>query len=261
MTIQISPYLRRLSRLYDVSKPAVSIVTGRSGPADGAQLFIKKGPLNASLRRQVGGSKWQIVQTVSLTQIQAFERIISDHACNFGDHRAIMDLDKWKDFYHLEDRTISYVDKANQAVPPVAEPTVPCYDCGIVLPLKNITIDHQRPQAGNELEPLCKVFRAMGLTIDGPAKGKGLDAVATWRGQVGGLACQATNTRDAKYTLNDVGTIYYTLCDAASQYGELINDCFDHYINLRPLCGACNKPNRNASYYPEHPNKKRALGS
>jgi len=51
--------------------------------------------------------------------------------------------------------------------PPAPGDTVPCHDCGLVLPLRNIEIDHQRPVAGSTTEPVCKVFRAMGLTQAG----------------------------------------------------------------------------------------------
>jgi hypothetical protein len=158
----------------------------------------------AQLRTKVGAN-WQNVPgaTVSLAQAAAFEGLIALH---YPTHRDVLTHNaQWRAIYNVANRVLSYVDRANAPAPHAAEETVPCHDCNLVCRLDaNITIDHQRPQAGNEMEPVCKVFRAMGLTLDGPSGRKGLNVVGAWRASVGGLANAGVGTLNAKYTLNNI---------------------------------------------------------
>jgi len=43
--------------------------------------------------------------------------------------------------------------------------------------------------------------------------------------------------------------IYFTLSEWNNQYQVLVDACLNHIINLRPLCNACNSPNRNLQYF------------
>jgi hypothetical protein len=117
--------------------------------------------------------------------------------------------------------------------------------------MRNMTIDHQRPQAGNPVEATCKDFRAFGLTEGDPTGFKGSDYRIMNMANVGRVAGVANATLREKYTLNNVGQIYYTIADWAGLVGngELDTACMHHVINLRPLCGRCNSPNRNVQYY------------
>jgi hypothetical protein len=159
----------------------------------------------------------------------------------------ILNDQRWRKFYGFALRPICYVGgQAGHQFK--SEMAVPCGDCGLVVRENLITVDHQRPQAGNDLEPICKVFRAVGLTAAGPTGGKGI-AVGTELGpKIGGAF--GTGGRDEKYTLNPAGTIYLTLINTVGGTGDLKTACLNHFVNLQPLCHACNSPGRNLAYYP-----------
>jgi hypothetical protein len=129
------------------------------------------------------------------------------------------------------------------------ENTVPCYDCGLILPEKLITIDHQRPQAGQADEAVVKAFRALGLAKGGPKGPKGTAISASWAGKVGGLTGQSSQSQDERYSTNEIGNIYLSLVILANEWGTLQNVCLHNIVNLRPLCSECNSPTRNLQKY------------
>jgi hypothetical protein len=180
----------------------------------------------------------------------AFVNFIGNNTYNIHGN-VLTNSPAWRGFYNAAPRVLLYLNAAGQPMPAPMVDTVPCYDCGLVLPLNNIQIDHQRPQVSNDLEPICKVFRAMGLTLDGPAGPKGLHHVPTISPAVGDLAHAGVGTLQAKYTLNAVGKIYYTLADWSGLLGDntLGAACMNHLVNLRPLYAHCNAPNRNVRHF------------
>jgi hypothetical protein len=159
----------------------------------------------------------------------------------------------WRNFYHAAaGRALTYIDNAGNAMLAPVQDTVPCFDCGLVVPLANIHVDHQRPWGGNWLEAVCKVFRAVGLTVGHATGPKGIAADAAYRAGIGGVAAGlVAPTRHQKYTLNNIGKIYYTLADFAGAVADntIANQSINHMSNLRPLCNACNTVNRNVQYY------------
>jgi hypothetical protein len=155
---------------------------------------------------------------------------------------------QWRQFYASKNRPIVYEDSVGQTSFKM-EGSVPCVDCRMAVRENLITVDHQRPQAGNDLEPICKVFRAVGLTIAGPGGRKGI-AVA------GGLATKITGgpipasggSMDDRHSLNLAGAIYLTLIEGIGKTAEFKSMCLNHFVNLRPLCHSCNSPNRNVAH-------------
>jgi hypothetical protein len=204
--------------------------------------------------RPMSGTNWSAVNpAVSITQAQllAFVNFINQNSYDDQAHRGVLTNATWRGFYNVAPRALVYVDHAGApAGPPAPLPdTVPCYDCGLVHTLDNISIDHQRPIGGNPYEAICKVFRALGLTrgtVQGP---KGAHFQAIHMAAVGGVASVSTARAD-KYTLNTQGEIYYSLFFHRNMLQELAIACMNHIINLRPLCNGCNTPNRNTSHYP-----------
>lgn len=240
----------RLAALhYPRTFPVTTLVDADEDTPGDYQIQIQANSTTAQLRRKVGGI-WQNVFGATVTQAQAFafQNVL---ALSYPNHRAVLTQNaQWRALYNVANRVLVYVDRTNTAVVHAAEETVPCHDCFVVCRLDaNITIDHQRPQAGNDLEPVCKVFRAMGLTLDAPLGRKGVHYANIWPALVGGQAGAGIGTRNAKYTLNDIGKIYYTLSEWGNQYANLTSACLNHIINLRPLCNACNTPNRNVQYF------------
>lgn len=241
----------RLVANHNVRTKLVSTIIAGDEHTDLAneRIRIAAGATTAQLQQRVMGV-WQDVAGAQVTHAQAiqFETFMAQ---SYPAHRNVLTNNVyWRTFYNVAMRTLNYVDAGGAAVVRAAVETVPCYDCELVCRLDaNITIDHQRPQGGNELEPICKVWRAMGLTIDGPDGLKGQDIILHWGPLVGGLASANVGTRAAKYTLNNAGKIYYTLSEWNNEYGTLVSQSLNHIVNLRPLCHACNTPNRNVAYF------------
>ncbi|MDN2709850.1 hypothetical protein O0880_10530 [Janthinobacterium sp. SUN118] len=185
-------------------------------------------------------------------QVNAFVNFIVGHSFAFGQHRAVLNHAPWRNLYNVAPRVLAYMDSHGAAVVNPATDSVPCVDCDILLPINNITIDHQRPQNGRFEEAVCKVFRSIGLTTGRPTGPKGIHFANLHAATVGGVVGGAPiPVRVAKYTLNDMGKIYYTLAQwcGLTVNGELFNACMDHMINLRPLCHSCNTPLRNVAYF------------
>jgi hypothetical protein len=237
--------------------PIITITKGIEEEPIDQRVSIAPNTTHAILQKRVGGNNWVPVggvPTITQANVTAFVNLIQNNqfAGGRGSHRLVLTQSAaWRAFYHVASRTLMYLDTVTGlplGVPPQQD-TLPCFDCGLVLPLNNMDIDHQRPQGrqANPLEPICKVFRAMGLTIAGPAGPKGNNVFTAWQTQVNGLAPAIPTTLETKFTLNDVGKIYYTLADSAGLLGDdmLQGVCLNHYINLRPLCGVCNTSNRN----------------
>ena len=238
---------------YPRNKNVFTIVDADEDEPATYQVQIPSNQTTAFLRQKIG-QNWQNVAgaAVTLAQANQFDTIMG---YTYAAHRDVLvNNAQWRAIYNVANRALFYIDHTNAQVHKPGEDSVPCHDCGLVCRLDaTITIDHQRPQAGNELEPVCKVFRAMGLTIDGPTGRKGTHGtVAGWPAAVGGLASANVGTLNAKYTLNNIGKIYYTLIqwsNPAGNYRALVEDCMNHIMNLRPLCSACNSPNRNVRHF------------
>ena len=245
---------RMAAKHYDRHNNEVTIIDGdEEEPHPPARrVRIPPNTTTAVLQHRVGPNWVNVpgVAAITLANVTAFVNFINNNAFTANHRDVLTNSASWRAFYNVTPRVLTYLNHAGGPLAPAPMGhTVACYDCGLVLPLRNITIDHQRPQGGNQYEPVCKVFRAMGLTIDGPAGPKGTHYLAAQRVAVGGLLSANAGTLQAKYTLNDVGTIYYTLADWCGVLGTLQTACMNHIVNLRPLCNACNTPNRNVRHF------------
>jgi hypothetical protein len=148
--------------------------------------------------------------------------------------------------YDVQTRSLMYIEAGTQSSKPVL--SAPCMICGLVLPLRNLTVDHQRPQSGGETEAVLKTFRAFGLTKEGPKGGKGQKILShitagTPMGPVltqpGRAALGGTSVND-RYSLNDAGTILYSFVVEAGEKHLLGSQCMHGLLNLKPACQTCN---------------------
>jgi hypothetical protein len=139
---------------------------------------------------------------------------------------------------------------------------MPCHNCGVVLPIQSIEVDHQNPQAGGRF--VLKIFRTIGLTTTGPIGAKG-GAYAFDRAFNRGKDFKSTlihpNYREmgsdsylteaSRYTGYDTTpvskwttTVEGSLLLSAFAFVNAMNDlnrfCMNSVLNLVPLCRACN---------------------
>lgn len=233
-----------------------TIVEGRETTIDDRRIYIAANSTTAVLQTQPGGTgtPWvPAAPAASVTQAQMvqFVRFIEDGSFTPGSYRDVIYNAQWRAFYNVAARALQYIDQSNTPTIKPAVDSVPCFDCELVLPTRNVTIDHQRPQEGNPVEATCKLFRALGLTKGDPDGPKG-DAIRNAHmGNVGGVAGRANAPLRKRYTLNNVGQIYFTIADWEGfvDSGDLDKACLHHVVNLRPLCNACNTSNRNVAHY------------
>ncbi|QJE01791.1 hypothetical protein HH212_18610 [Massilia forsythiae] len=148
--------------------------------------------------------------------------------------------------YDVKKRWLMYIEAGDSSTREVW--SAPCMICGLVLPMRNLTVDHQRPQSGGEIEAVLKTFRAFGLTMEGPRGGKGkivlqhitagaqLEPVLTRPGRFG---LGGFNIND-RYTLNDDGAVLYSFVVDAGEKALLQSQCMHGLMNLKPACQTCN---------------------
>jgi hypothetical protein len=165
-----------------------------------------------------------------------------------GNYTAMWYNDRFQQFYRVKARNFEVLQDGREVTAVNFYLSSPCMMCGICLPIHNMHIDHQRPQQGGGLQSILKTMRALGFTIGRPKGQKGqlhniVDRPRVWTGlmhmQAGGDNDNLNNRRD-RYTLNDEGTIYYSLFVAAGGRNSLESECMNSFYNLRPLCVSCN---------------------
>ncbi|ARK08851.1 hypothetical protein A6C57_00200 [Fibrella sp. ES10-3-2-2] len=173
---------------------------------------------------------------------------------SFNKHAEVRKDDKWLSMYGYKPNTsVLFRDKlGNDNLKPIEG--MACHNCGIVLPLKLIEVDHHMPQSDGEYLYTLKTLRALGLTLK-PAEGsKGLN-FETWafknfkvpvKERTFGKTRQATGTYTSdqqKWLPNEKGKAFLSLCAHVLQPSGitvLSEACKNTYLNLVPLCRACN---------------------
>lgn len=157
--------------------------------------------------------------------------------------------------YGYAERNILFM--RGSAVLPVLEKTFACMQCGLVLPEKNITIDHIYPQAGGELEAVLRCFAAAGLTTQRLLDDFG---AAFFKNSQGSHIELAANIMDASKwptiapceqifsratvfgstPLNEFGILVLSLLIWAEDFEQTKFNCMNSLLNLRPVCLGCN---------------------
>lgn len=169
-------------------------------------------------------------------------------AFNATQYAAAKQNPTWQALYQVKKRPLYFLVNGAQAHG-VAEDSAPCIYCGLLLPLRLITVDHQRPQAGGETEAVAKMFRTLGWTVAGPigAKGQSFQSghLTPVEPRVSRGVRTPTSTLGQRYTLNAVGTLWYSLAVAIGARAALEATCMHSLINLAPLCHGCNSSKNN----------------
>lgn len=126
--------------------------------------------------------------------------------------------------------------------------SIACRECELYFPVRNITVDHQRSQAGGHNAAIVKVFRACGLTVEGP---KGEKGQWLYNQMMQDLPVKKKESfipsAKNRYTLNGMGMTMYSLALHSGQADGLGQICMHNMLNLKPLCGYCNSVRGNAA--------------
>jgi hypothetical protein len=161
------------------------------------------------------------------------------------DYRRVLQDPYWMQLFNVKDRQFNYVEGI--APRTSNEASLPCYNCGLVLPAGHITIDHKKPQAGGQHQAILKVLRglASNLTL---MPGHGNFANAYYGGTNDPLPTRAG--RDAtpssdfeserRYTLSHKGMTVLSVLVASTSFQTVLNGCMHSAFNLRPYCAKCN---------------------
>lgn len=162
-------------------------------------------------------------------------------------YRQVLNNVHWQTLYQVAAR--DYIEVHGTNAIQLNGHTVPCHQCGLVMPLPHITVDHQKPQEGGEFAAVLKLFHTLGChlthaTAVGP-KGQALltgniQAIGTKVGRP-----DVGRTDPAwRYTLTGEGIVFLSLAVAASG-NQLNNYAMHSLVNLAPMCLRCNARKNN----------------
>lgn len=205
----------------------------------------------------------KVIAAIDMKPVYSIAGMISATAFAKTQYGNVSDDVLFRIMYDVTDRQLTYVENGI----PTQKTTLSgaCMECGLILPLRNLTVDHQRPQSGGEYEAVLKTFRAFELTTEGPqgAKGRMVQAYVRASAQLSPLFPQQLSQlivpiapklgRGAlggasvvnRYTLNEQGAILYSFIVESGNLAEMKSNCMHGLLNLKPLCGACNSARGN----------------
>jgi len=192
------------------------------------------------------------VTPVAMGEIMARAGMISGTAFAKTQYGKAADDPFFHMLYNVKERALMYMEAGTECSKAVS--SAPCMMCGVILPLRNLTVDHQRPQSGGESEAVLKTFRAFGFTKAGPKGVKGQRILDHFTNgarmqpampQLGRPALPTGTTVADRYSLNVNGAILYSFIVAGGKRDELQNQCMHGLLNLKPLCQTCNSSRGN----------------
>lgn len=193
---------------------------------------------------QVFGQKPNL-HTLTVAHLKEIAGWIDTMYMTTGDYRRVLIDQNWRALFQVSQRSIRYVHGTTPAKND--EDTMPCYLCGIVLPVSHITVDHVKPQVGGGDQAILKNLRNMGYGLThAPGKGGVATAYATNQFQAlptksGGMqAMGGDDGRAERYTLTNKGITFLSAAVAASSLQRVTDMCMHSLFNLKPYCAKCN---------------------
>lgn len=170
-------------------------------------------------------------------------------------HRDVLNNDAWRTMYGFQD-SVSFpaINELGHGAH-AHEPAMPCHNCGIVLPVFALEIDHRHAQVDDARQAMIKMMRALGHTSQGPSGHKGqyllnpttvaprfIAPKNNQRGQrsMWDAIAKSTISKPAESLIWCIGA----LSDANQK--KFINACKNSLTNLRPMCRKCNGEKSNA---------------
>jgi hypothetical protein len=189
-----------------------------------------------------------------------------DRSTYFGKYRDIIGDEEWLALYDYRRKPVAAKFGANWSTPMTK--VIPCYYCGLALPLELIEVDHwceKENRDSGRVQAVLKVFRAIGngLTVGQATGRKGSQSGAIMTGGViTPVATRNAGPALANYNLNAVRDRFDVNKRNLSNDGQLAltalyvamhpisdEDFFRYFLNnffnLVPACGSCNKAKNN----------------
>ena len=170
-----------------------------------------------------------------------------------SEHTNVKQNKVWKKMYLCEKRTLSFIDSLGHTIQKYVT-SMPCHNCGVLLPIESIEVDHQNPQVGGRY--VLKILRILGLTTAAATGFKGglyvlhggntsklkteqIYPNARSMGDASYLTTAAT-TAAAKWTTTAEGSLLLSAFAYAGAMDDLDRFCMNSVLNLVPRCRACN---------------------
>jgi hypothetical protein len=144
--------------------------TASIGKYEGVAGDIKKSTTSTVTIKWAGSVVFSDGAT-NLTYDDAISFTDQIHKMYIGsEHTNVKQNKVWKKMYLCEDRMLLFIDSRGQPTLKLV-PSMPCHNCGVLLPIHSIEVDHQNPQAGGRF--VLKIFRILGLTTGAATGVKG----------------------------------------------------------------------------------------
>jgi len=211
---------------------------------DGADQPLK--PIITKLSLVVNGSEVEKLTRQELVEFFKFAQNNTD-----SNYRNVKTNNLWRHLYGVNSKQFDTYNSKTNSKGTVIEEASYCQKCGVILPLKNLTIDHQKPQQGGDVQAMLRVFRAAGLTVSTGSGQKNRALQRQFAPLVGGnqnvLQRGQRGTDIDRYTLSMKGIIYFTMLQHYKLTNEMLQMSMHHVANLRPMCGPCNSRLRNTN--------------
>ncbi|TAM54317.1 MAG: hypothetical protein EPN57_06775 [Paraburkholderia sp.] len=168
------------------------------------------------------------------------------------DYRRVLREPYWMQLFNVQDRNFNYIEGTTPRTS--TEASLPCYNCGLILPASHITIDHTKPQAGGQDQAILKVFRGLSCHLTMlPGSGHFVNAYRTGavdplptRAGRAGSSSSSDFAKERRYTLTAKGMTMLSVLIASAGLQPVLNACMHSAFNLRPYCAKCNISKSNA---------------
>lgn len=177
-----------------------------------------------------GGTR--IAANLSWNEIKLF----NDHliGLSYANYRKVKNDSDWANVYDIGVVNFEMRHK-DGTIGSIQLDATYCAGCGVLLPIRNLHVDHQAPKKGGEYSAILRMFRHYGLTESGPKGRKGALSIGRTSG----------TTLNDRYTLNAQGILMFSAYVYAGLEGELKTRCVNHFWNFSPKCGYCNSSKGN----------------
>ncbi|QJE01552.1 hypothetical protein HH212_17215 [Massilia forsythiae] len=237
---------------------------GRKFPvynSNGAQIYEERNATLVFLKSKgmFGMDQFQLraaghdarkIFTIKFDDLAKIGKDLGNAYMTINGYRRVLDDPYWQQFFHVRERDFTYIEGDATKARPRA--SLPCFQCGLVLPADLITIDHSKPQAGGGDHAVLKVLRNLNYDLT-HHPGVGQLATAHRDGTSAPLHTKAGRNsapmhegKAERYTLTDKGITVLSVLAAATSLNQVYDACMHSAFNLRPYCSKCNTAKSNA---------------